>query len=197
MKKLNLKLLKAKTNLRQFEVYITGNDFGHLSFATFISSVALILNISRHYIPSSYNYPYLDPDGSHPMSDHLLSTESVEIIHCNADVKRIEKIEFISQFPETYSCLRVCGFYSVGLKNCCRCEKCLRTMTSLALFGKLHKYKTFPLKLTHKSIRQSLMNYHNYHFGEELLACAVSLGRKDIVFDVKYDIIRSKIKNKV
>ncbi|MBW3021054.1 hypothetical protein KY334_07195 [Candidatus Woesearchaeota archaeon] len=202
IKKLNLGILQSKTNLLDFSKHIPGNCFGIYTCGVFLASTALILSnkISKFYIPSGYHYSNLAKEGYHPMTDHLLSTESLEIIHHGSSKRRTEKTEFISKIPETYSRLRVCGIKNIGLKNCCRCEKCLRTMITLKVQKKLHKYTTFPVKLTRKSIRNFPVNPHSYTFLKEILEYVISKGRKDIAFDIKYALIRCKVirfKNKI
>ena len=189
----DLTFFSVRTNAADFEVKKV-KDWVVLTFGSTLTSAILILGnaISRYYISSSYDYSSLEPCGSHPMVDHLLSTESLEIIHHGADVNKMQKTEFISQFPETYTNLRVCWKKPNNFVNCCCCGKCLRTMTALALLGKLHEYKIFPLKLTSKKIRQSPLNHHNYCYAGENLAYAKKIGRKDIAFDINYAIFRSK-----
>ena len=86
----------------------------------------------------------------------------------------------------------------VGVKNCCKCEKCIRTMIALELVGALPRYKTFPLPLTRSKVRKwELSKKHNFWFAKEVIDYAKSKGRSDIEFDVKYAIIRSKLRNNI
>ena len=113
-----------------------------------VAASALVLGrlFSSFYIASSYKFTHLKlhPDGSHLMLDHLLHTETMEIVHDAGHLARTAKAVAIAQFPATYTTLCVC-FKPVTfnpetgiLENCCKCEKCARTMIALDLLGSAH-----------------------------------------------------------
>ena len=149
MRRLGLELVVVRTNLLQF----LGLAIQKQAFAAFVTAPALVLGrlFSRYYVPSSYKFTLLGgfPDGSHPMFDHLLATETMETIHDGGHLTRVAKTVAISQWPETYDLLRVC-FKATGVQpdrdaiaNCCACEKCLRTMMTLDVAGALDNYRCF------------------------------------------------------
>jgi len=191
MDKLNLELLPAETNVREFT---KDKIRGFFTFGTEVISTALVLGglISRFYIASSYDSRSLKPCGSHPMLDYLLSTESLDVIHHGADTKRMEKISIISNNPETYPLLRVCEKKIDGLRNCCRCEKCIRTIVSLKLLDKLHNYNTFPLELKPEMIRNCIIKDESQSYFKEIYDYAKRKGKKNISLNIKYAMIQSK-----
>lgn len=72
-----------------------------------------------------------------------LSTESTSIFVSALKYSRIERTNLISDFPQTYDHLDVCTdpFDLEREKiNCSRCYKCMRTMLTLELLGKLENY---------------------------------------------------------
>ena len=125
--------------------------------------------------------------GAHPVLDHLLSTEGVQIIHDGAESTRSNKIAAIVEWPATYQRLRVCmGKVSFNEqtgqpRNCCRCQKCLNTMITLDLLGRLRLYSTFHVPLSRRRIWTSDLNVFRYK-EHARLACAQR--RWDRVIDI-------------
>lgn len=192
-----IKLLTASTNIRNFLGSKMPNLVKPSVGVLILISVVLVLSrlLSRFYVASSLKYSDLYPLASNPITDHLLSTENLEVIHHGADMSRVDKTRVIAYWPETYDKLRVC-WWPDGLKNCCRCAKCIRTMTALELEGVLSKYKTFPLPLESKNIRNWFVEYYdevNVSFAKEVMDYAVFLGRKDIARNIKYAILKPKL----
>ena len=93
MRGLGLKPIAVSTNLRQFRLASIGRLHLHESFGAAITACALVLSglFARFYIPGSYPYRSMAPEGAHPMLDHLLSTEYVEIIHDGDEVTLVIK----------------------------------------------------------------------------------------------------------
>ena len=58
--------------------------------------------------PASHTYNDLVPWGSDPRVDHLLSSETLQVVHDGAAATRIAKTEAIARWPATYGRLRVC-----------------------------------------------------------------------------------------
>lgn len=200
MRRLGLELVVVRTNLLQF----LGLPIQKQAFAAFVTAPALVLGrlFSRYYVPSSYKFTLLGgfPDGSHPMFDHLLATETMETIHDGGHLTRVAKTVAISQWPETYDVLRVC-FKATGVQpdrdaiaNCCACEKCLRTMMTLDIAGALQNYKCFARPLKASNIRRADYGYPGTHvFGEEIVDYARGEGRRDIVRNLRYAIFHSAV----
>lgn len=198
MAELGLGLVAARTNLIEF----LGPYVQKQAFAAFVTAAALALGrlFARFYVPSSYNFTLLGmfPDGSHPMLDHLLSTETMETIHDGAHLTRVEKTVAISSWPATYDRLRVC-FGATGVQadsgavaNCCICEKCVRTMVTLDLAGALGSYRCFPRRLERSRIWGCDYRWPGSRiFAEEIIAYAASLGRDDTVRDMRRAIRNS------
>lgn len=142
-----LELIVCRTN------YMSFSDPSILkhSFAAMVTAPALVLGglFSSFFVPSSYRFDEFFRDGSHLMIDYLISTESMETIHDSSHLNRPEKTAIISKWNATFSALRVC-FNTTGYRedtmsivNCSRCEKCIRTMKTLEILGRLDIYTTF------------------------------------------------------
>ena len=198
MAELGISLVVVRTNLQQ----LVGAVVQKQSFAAFVTAPALVLGrlFSRFYVPSSYKFTLLGmfPDGSHPMLDHLLSSESMETIHDGAHLTRVEKTVAISRWPATFDRLRVC-FGATGVQpgtiaiaNCCTCEKCVRTMVTLDLAGALGSYACFPKPLERRNIRNSDYRWPGSRiFADEIIEYAGRVGRNDVVRDMRRAIFNS------
>ena len=196
--RLGLELVVVRTNLLRF----LGLHIQKQAFAAFVTAPALVLGrlFSRYYVPSSYRFTQLGPfpDGSHPMFDHLLATETMETIHDGGHLTRVAKTVAISRWPETFPLLRVC-FLATGVQerrdaiaNCCACEKCVRTMTTLDIAGVLGDYRCFSRPLKRRNIRRLAYGYPGSRvFAEEIVEYAKREGRNDVVRDLRWAIANS------
>jgi len=113
--------------------------------------------LDRIYIPSSFAEADLMPWASHPQTDPLFSDERLEVIHDGCEAGRIDKVEALAADPLALAHLRVCWERVEGSYNCGRCEKCLRTMTSLEALGVLQDSATFPPRVALERVRALVM----------------------------------------
>jgi len=189
--KLDIEFLTASTNHQKFG---TRPHWGIFHGSVMIGMAHILgRHTSKFYVPASHTYRDLVPWGSDPRIDHLLSTEAMEVIHDGASYTRIEKTEVLSRWNETYKRLRVC---STGddVRNCSVCEKCLRTMVTLDMFGALERYDTFDTPIQMKLVsRCRYFNASDFAFPREIISHAFKLRRWDIVSNVSYAYIRSRI----
>ncbi len=198
MARLGVQLVVVRTNLLQF----LGLDIQKQAFTAFVAAPALVLGrmFSRYYVPSSYKFTHLSRfhDGSHPMFDHLLASDSMETIHDGGHLTRVAKTLAISSWPETHDLLRVC-FKPTGVQpgldaiaNCCACEKCVRTMMTLDIAGVLQDYRCFPRPLSSAEIRRQEYGSPGQRvFAEEIIDFAKEAGRNDVVRDLRWSIANS------
>lgn len=88
----------------------------------------------EYIIPASHHFANLMPYGSHPLTDPLLSSSGLAVVHDGASFTRIERTERVAQSDAALTVLHVCWQnYETG--NCSRCQKCVRTMAALDLMG--------------------------------------------------------------
>jgi hypothetical protein len=124
-------LLTGSTNVRSLP--LAWED----QFGTAVAASLLLFQeaFTQALIPSAYSYRVLHPDhGSNPLTDPLLSSSMLQIIHDGAGRGRIEKLRDLSAWPEALAKVRVC--WQPGRSdNCGKCEKCLRTQLMLDLCG--------------------------------------------------------------
>jgi hypothetical protein len=122
-------LVEVSSNIR-----FVGHAFG-LGWNTHngagLSAIGHVLGAGRVLIAAGRTWRELFPDGTHPLTDPLWSSNRTEILHIGRGHKRWEKIAAIAQAPGAIDLLRVC-WQDKGY-NCGRCEKCIRTMVLLRL----------------------------------------------------------------
>lgn len=98
-----------------------------------LASIAHALGLRQALIASGDYYADLVPYGSHPLTDPLWSSSSLEVIHDGSGTQRIEKLRRIAEFAPALKVLRVC--WQDKAFNCGKCEKCLRAMVQLRVLG--------------------------------------------------------------
>ncbi len=186
---LGVELIEVRTNVRQFVdrlpwVWTHGSALG---------SVALILEamLTRFYIPASASYTDLEPWGSHPITDPLMSTESMEIHH-DGCLPRVDKILRIADWSGAKSGLRVCWEHPDSSRNCCRCHNCVMTMIGLELAGTLSQSSTFPEPLDYRHVSQITIPMEDIEECETTIARAVGSNRRDLALPLEAALRRSR-----
>lgn len=103
--------------------------------------VGLIGSTLQWYEPGCELY------GSHPLLDPLLSSGRMLIRDDEGLYGRAEKATVLLRHASAIRALRVCSKPSRAAGNCCRCEKCVRTMLSFIAAGHEIPKEAFPLGL--------------------------------------------------
>lgn len=124
-------LIAVHSNVREF---IEARQINWLLvLGSILGSLGAALAPSVFYIPSSWTYQNLHPFGSHPLVDPQWSTESTQVVHHGADVRRCQKVELLTQHRNLLDQLQVCWISCSH--NCGECAKCVRTALTLHLLG--------------------------------------------------------------
>jgi hypothetical protein len=110
-----------------------------------LAALTLVLEgrFARMLVPSSMRYRSNRAWGTHPLSDPLLSTTTLDFRDDGAQFGRWEKARDVSRSDLAMGHLRVC-WAGRDDRNCGRCEKCLRTLTLFELLGVRERALTFP-----------------------------------------------------
>ncbi len=120
------------------------------------ASVALLLQngISKFLYASAYQYKDMEigeNSDSAYMDTMLLSlveSDKLTTLGVGSKYTRVQKTELISTYSQTYSSLDVCVSTKNNSRfnNCGSCWKCMRTLLTLDIFGKINLYdKSFDL----------------------------------------------------
>ena len=174
---IGIELITGNTNGHRFRSGIPkadpalsrGPSAGARMLAT---AMALSGGLGKIYIGSSCRFDYTHIEATNAVVDPYLSTEWFEVIHDGLVEERHDKIDFLVDKPETYDLLRVCRWEPNGVMNCGECPKCTRTMTHLAILGKLQRYTTFP-DFKAWRILKWFSRHEEAHFGQFLLPVAL------------------------
>ncbi|MDD5466568.1 MAG: hypothetical protein PHS96_02060 [Anaerolineales bacterium] len=146
-------LLKARTNAYTFSQFRIKWEYMH---GGPLIGAALLLGrlLGRFYVPSSAAYENIFAMGTSPVSDHWLSTETLEIVHQGADFQRLEKMAALQDWPVAQRLLRICTNmeHAPGVNNCGRCFRCMINMIRLELLGVYSKFITFPRRFNYVDI---------------------------------------------
>lgn len=186
--------LNVRTNLK----YLLSIKRFWASHACVIASAAsLFRNLSGGcLVGSSHSYVHLNPWGSHPLTDRLLSSNSFQIYH-DMVFTRMEKLRALKQWPEALENLKVCweGQYRYGTlpdRNCCECDKCVRTMLAFRALGQ-EIPSSFPDPLTPEKVKRlgdKRFDWSRLVFLAEILETAQSTGKgKDPLFTALREVI--------
>ncbi len=122
----------------------------HFISVTFSSMFAVfaLQKLWAVYYCGSGGYPYayfsvqnaekVCSEGYELWSLNCFSTPSLRIYQEGGDRSRLDKLETLVKYPPSYKYLNVC---TQGVVNCCRCEKCVRTLIDLDALDSLEEYR--------------------------------------------------------
>lgn len=175
-----------------------------LAFGPALAAVAL--SMEQHFrevlLPSSCDVSALPPWGSHPLTDPLLQTSNLRLVHHGIAFTRFEKTAVLAESPNVLSELHVCYRGTDGKgqdeTNCCRCEKCYRTMMTLEVLGKLSQATLFPRGIDLRLVRRIYCGTDiDAVFIKEIRDLAEQNGRIDLARAIESALRRSKMIRKL
>lgn len=138
--------------------------------------------LAELYISSSFATNQLRPWGSHPLTDHLMSSSDLKFLHMGDEYNRLQKHRAVARDPIALRHLSVCerGPQRGEFINCSKCQKCLRSMITLDLLGiERDAAPSFDWSdYDPARLRQFLLQGHVN--SSELLDYAQQIGRDDI-----------------
>lgn len=144
---LGMRFIEVESNLAKvLEDFGSWPLHGH-GFALVSVARALAGEIGEIRIPGTHSLKEQKPWGSWLETDPLFSDQRLTIVHDACPAERVDKVQALAEEPLALQHLRVCWGRVGGMYNCCRCEKCLRTMTTLYALGRLEQSAAFPLPL--------------------------------------------------
>jgi len=193
-----LQLLTLRTNVVSFYQFRVNWNYSH---GGPMVAPALIFGklLSRYYISATNSYLETILLGTSPVTDHWLSTETLEVIHYGGSKNRAEKIIALGDWPAANQVLRVCAapVKSIEFDNCGRCNKCMRTIVTLEIVGVLDKFATFERPFRYLDfLRWGFLVIPLPKYGKQILKLACAYGRIDIALPMLLVIILGKIKKK-
>ncbi len=186
-------LIEVETNLLEFS-----DRFGHWGYhyhGAGLSAIAHLLGdtIRKIYIASSGNYTEFQPWGSHFLTDALWSSPILEIDYDCPELTRTEKLVHLAGNKTACDHLRVCWENDKERYNCCRCEKCLRTMVVLEICGALDGCQAFPEPIDPGYIGGTLVlppEEFSFDLWADLRVRAEASGRHQVLANAIRDCLR-------
>lgn len=173
-------LIEVSTNVRRF-LNLAGK-WPTITHGAALSSVGHLISgqFGRQLIPASHTYTDTFAWGSHPLLDHLWSSDRLSIVHDGAGSTRVGKTRRLAQHPAARRHLRVC-WQNTGKYNCGKCDKCVRTMTALSVTGVLPEFETFDSELPISAISNlKISGISSLSFVQENLDYAEEQGATEI-----------------
>ena len=183
-------LIPVETNFKTFIL-----NFGLARVTNFgfqLISIAMLLGLKTTYLSAAATYSQIQPDGSHPLTDHLLNTESSSFIHTGLEADRFKKLAYLKQDKFAISNLWVC--WRNPKRNCGNCSKCIRTYLALLLNGApeaIEFQKEIDLK---KLKRIKIKNNHDFVYFSNFLDIAEEKKLSDIATILKLKLFKYKAK---
>ena len=175
-RKEHIEIIEVESNVRHTIEPIIPWGFTHSGCLAALG-LSLRKELKNIFIASSYHKDEVFPWGSHPDTDPLWSTETLSIHHDGTDVNRVQKVQFIAQYPIVLESLRVCYLNKKSKFNCGVCDKCLRTMINLLIAGVLEKSETFPHSIDLEQLRNiSIEQEHGAIYHRQNLIALEKLG---------------------
>jgi hypothetical protein len=188
----NINLIPISTNIythiKDLDEHFFFFEFEFLG--GFLASIGHVFSsrFDRVSIASGAPLPYLNKYGSHPFLDENYSSRDLKFKHENLTLSRLEKTKLVMEWEVVRENLWVCDevpdSYKVGLLNCGKCGKCVRTMTGLIALGILDRVSAFAQKdvseeLLLKTIK--IRNPYQEYCYRELIEPLTARGRYDLV----------------
>ena len=187
------------TNLR--ETRWREVDWAHLGHGCALAAISHALDglVSTILVPSGAGYGDLRPWASHPITDPLLSSSSLRVVHDGATAHRVDKITLVAESATALRELRVC-FRDEYDGNCGQCPKCVRTMLTLELLGALDRASCFgDISSVPISTARRLGCRWSYDFRQTsyVMELAHSRGRPDVARALASAMAGSERRNRV
>ena len=120
---LGVEFLTVRTNWRQLGInWEDGHGAGLASVLT------LFADHFKGGLIATSPYDFLQPGGNNALTQPMFSSGRFEIIGDGGGFTRFNKVALISEWEEGCRHLRVCWEGPKKDRNCCICEKCIRTI---------------------------------------------------------------------
>lgn len=151
-------LVEVETNLHDLSDRF-GSPWGTTYHGAALATIGHLLRPSfgELLVGSTFTYADLFPWGSHPLTDRLLSSDVMRIVHDGAEADRVQKALAVSSSEVAMRHLRVCWENRDGTYNCGRCPKCLRAQSALHVVGALTRCETMPQAIDLGAVRSMRM----------------------------------------
>lgn len=219
--RIGLPVIEIETNFA-----LLYRDFPNYGDSGFLRNMSIVLSMQKFFKKYLYASTYQANDFNHGWGKYfylaakLFSTPNTDITITLPIQTRIDKTRMILNNPLSYEYLNVCWGYQYvdyGNKviekvkekylNCCRCDKCMRTMLTIDILGYKDKYsKIFDLeyyeKVKSKYLGKVIGLKHKEQYYKEIVDLLeqehklIPLKAKlyAVLYKFRFDILFKKIK---
>jgi hypothetical protein len=188
----SIPLFPIRTNYRS----IIEEDWNHTHGLTLASCLN---NFKKSYstgiIAGTYHYKLnLYPFGSNPITDPLLSSYAMQILHDGAKFTRDQKILMVSKWKKGANNLRVCFSAEQKNVNCGECSKCNYIRLNFEANG-LEIPQSMPKLTNGKAIRKMIFraNYAEQGYRRTLRLASANNNTVSYKWSYYYVIYKSKL----
>jgi hypothetical protein len=142
-------------------------------------------------IAATRRHGHLRPWGSHPLSDPLLSSRGLRVVHDGACFSRIERVATVARHDAALEVVHVC-WRERRKGNCSRCKKCLGTMAILDMLGFAPHARTFDWSTYNMRRLSGIDIGASIPAFQEIVDEARRRGREDIADAISRNLARSR-----
>ncbi len=171
----NFKMFIDYVELDNWLINASGDNYWH-GFQHGIGLIGLtaplsgVLGFNKLYIASTFNNEQLGQFtcASDPRIDNCVKFTNLDVVHDGCAYSRQEKVDRIVSYAQQtgrYPVIRVCWMHDGGV-NCCRCEKCLRTIFEIYAAGGVPE--DYGFGMSENELRHSRRNMIIYGFSQDL-----------------------------
>lgn len=140
---MGLELIGLDSNISEVlpERYLDVVTFRLATGALALQNLLSVYLISASYSTGSFFIDLHSCESYELLTISSMQTESMATYYAGGAKKRVEKIRAISAWEPAHRWLHFCIYGHVGEKNCGRCKKCSRDMTTLYALGTLDNFE--------------------------------------------------------
>jgi hypothetical protein len=140
-----IELILVVTNIRELDM--TTDTWTRAMHGAALAATAYAVGAEVAFIGSGKDIAHIAPWGSHPVIDPLYGDSLLQIYHDGTRFSRLQKVKLLSQYPVALRNIRVCHSDKGSDYNCCKCNKCIRTMLELIACNAIDGCATFKNKV--------------------------------------------------
>lgn len=208
-KELKLKFILCETNLNrefkiepfysQSKIYVANEGLASLQYC---SSVFALQKLFHVYYLGSAGYKLNEAKINATPYDVLwhdffsmpnISSENLNFYSSGVEACRIEKVNYIADFPIVQKYLFTCALPTVC--NCGRCEKCIRTMAELYVLGKVDQFgEVYPVdrfKTQYARKIAVVLSHKDKPFNRDILTTLKENGQKIPIISYPISVVVS------
>lgn len=170
---LNLQTVFVDSNVQEVlpERFLDVYSFRNLAAALALQKLFSVYLLSSGHEVGKFHFDLHNSATFDFLTIHCANTESLTFYFSGGQVRRVDKLEALAQWPPAYRYLHPCFQASQSGKNCGHCKKCARDQTTLYALGVLERFsQVYDVPAYYRAMPQRigfvLANRENHLYGE-------------------------------